>query len=122
MLLYLLAFLVGLEGLALMTGAVFFFAQIFVQQTTSFSGSIVIFIITLFLAVGLLMTAYSTARARGWVRGAILTWQILQVAVATSFFQGVDFWPALGWVLLILSCASTLLLFSRPVIKATTKS
>lgn len=122
MLLLLLAILVGIEGIGLLVGAVFFFSQLFVQQATSLSGSIVIFVITLIIGVGVLCTALGAARSKTWVRGPILTWQILQVAVAISFFQGTDFWPALGWLLLVFSIASTGLLFSRPVINAATKS
>lgn len=122
MLLSLFATLIGIEGAALLAGAVFFFTQIFVKQTTSLSGSIVIFIITLIIGVGVLASAIGAARGKTWVRGPILTWQILQIAVAISFLQGTDFWPLIGWVLLILSLGSTALLFTKAVIEATTKS
>ena len=122
MLLSLLAILIGIEGAALLAGAVFFFTQIFVQQTTSLSGSIVIFIITLIIGVGVLAAALGAAQRKTWVRGPILTWQILQIAVAISFLQGTDFWPLIGLVLLILSVGSTALLFTKAVIEATTKS
>ena len=122
MLLSLLATLIGIEGAALLAGAVFFFTQIFVQQTTSLSGSIVIFIITLIIGVGVLAAALGTVQRKTWVRGPILTWQILQVAVAISFFQGTDFWPLIGWILLILSLGSTALLFTKSVIESTTKN
>ena len=122
MLLLLLAALVGIEGIGLLAGAVFFFSQLFVQQATSLSGSIVIFVITLIIGVGMTAAAFGASRSKTWVRGPILTWQILQVAVAISFFQGEDFWSMLGWLLLALSLASTGLLFSKPVIDATTKS
>lgn len=122
MLLLLLATLVGIEGIGLLVGAVFFFSQLFVQQATSLSGSIVIFVITLIIGLGVTTAALGVARSKTWVRGPILTWQILQIAVAISLFQGTDFWPVIGWLLLALSLASTGLLFSRTVIDATTKS
>ena len=122
MLLSLLATLIGIEGAALLAGAVFFFTQIFVQQTSSLSGSIVIFIITLIIGVGVLAAALGAAQRKTWVRGPILTWQILQIAVSISFFQGTDFWPLIGWILLILSLGSTTLLFSKQVIESTTKN
>lgn len=121
MLLSLLAILIGIEGATLLAGAVFFFTQIFVQQTTSLSGSIVIFIITLIIGLGVLAAALGAAQRKTWVRGPILTWQILQIAVAISFLQGTDFWPLIGLVLLILSVGSTALLFTKAVIEATTK-
>ena len=116
----LLAALVGLEGLGLLAGAGFFLTQIFVQSSTSLSGAIVIFIITLLVALGVLATAIATLRATSWVRGAILTWQILQIAVAISFIQGTDFWAVIGWVLVALSVASTALLLSKPVVASMT--
>lgn len=122
MLLSLLAILIGIESLAVLFGASFFLSQLFVQQATSLSGSVVIFVITLLIGIGLVATAIGTFRAKTWVRGPILTWQILQVAVAISFFQGEEFWPVIGWLLLALSIASVGLLFSRTVLTATTRN
>jgi hypothetical protein len=116
-----LASLVLVEALGLVAGALFFFAQIFVQPATSVVGAIVIFIVTAVIAAGLVATGIFAFTARSWTRGAILTWQILQLAVATSFVQGLAPWPAIGMVLIVLSLTCAALLFVPAVVRATTK-
>lgn len=107
----LLAILVGIEGVGLLAGAVFFFSQLFVQQTASVSGSIVIFLITLVLSAGLLISSFAMLQKLRWPRGGILTWQILQIAVATSFIQGLVAWQFVGWILLGLAILSLVFFF-----------
>lgn len=120
-LLVLLACLVILEAMGLIAGAIFFFSQIFLQPAASVVGAVVIFVITAVIAGGLAITGIFTFTARSWTRGAILTWQILQLAVATSFLQGLEPWPTLGGVLVVLSVTSAGLLFVPSVVKATTR-
>jgi hypothetical protein len=117
----LLASLVLVEALGLVAGALFFFAQIFVQPATSVVGAVVIFIVTAIIAAGLVATGIFAFTARSWTRGAILTWQILQLAVATSFVQGLTPWPAIGVALIVLSLGCAALLFVPAVVRSTTK-
>ena len=53
-------------------------------------------------AVLLALVAVSTLRLRSWVRGAAITWQIMQLAVAWVFLQGdIAVWA--GWALVAVS-------------------
>jgi hypothetical protein len=116
----LLGILLGLESLLVLGGALYFLSRIFLETPENFSGAIVIFAITLLIAIGLIATTIGTFKAHPWTRGAILTWQIMQFVVATSFIQGIEVWQPVGWVLAVIAIATTVLLFSKPVIKAMT--
>lgn len=105
----LLASLVGLESLIVLAGALYFFSQLFVQEVSNAAGAIVIFAITLFIAIGLAIVSIGTIRDQGWTRGAIITWQILQFAAATSFIPGISSWQPVGWFLAVLSILAMVL-------------
>lgn len=110
-LLVLISALVGVEALALIAGALYFLSRIFLETPENLIGAVVIFVITALIAVGVSIAAIAVGRAKQWTRGAIVTWQILQFAVATSFIQGIAVWQPVGWGLALLSVAVVVLLF-----------
>ncbi|AXE54925.1 hypothetical protein [Aurantimicrobium sp. MWH-Uga1] len=105
----LLASLVGLESLFVLAGALYFFSQLFVQEVSNVAGAIVIFAITLLIALGLAIASIGTFREQAWTKGAIVTWQILQFAAATSFIPGISEWQSVGWTLATLSILTIVL-------------
>jgi hypothetical protein len=117
----LLGVLVSLEAGAVFAGALYFLSRIFLETPENLSGAIVIFAITLLIASGLVATAVGTFKAHPWTRGAIITWQIMQFVVATSFIQGIQVWQPVGWLLIVFAVGTAVLLFSRPVISAMTE-
>lgn len=116
----LLGVLVSIEALMVTAGALYFLSRIFMETPENLSGAIVIFAITLVIAIGLVATAIGTFRTQSWTRGAIVTWQILQFAVATSFIPGIQAWQPVGWLLIVFAVGTAVLLFTRPVITAMT--
>ena len=111
----LLGVLVSIEALLVTAGAVYFLSRIFLETPENLSGAIVIFAITLIIAIGLVVVGISIFRELTWTRGAIVTWQILQFAVATSFVQGFSLWQYLGWTLIFLSVAGFVLVLSEKI-------
>lgn len=99
----LLGVLVSIEALLVTAGAVYFLSRIFLETPENISGAFVIVAITLIIAAGLIATSIGTFKAKPWTRGAIVTWQIMQFVVATSFIQGIQAWQPLGWILIALS-------------------
>lgn len=99
----LLGVLVSIEALMVTAGAFYFLSRIFLETPENLSGAMVIFAITLVIVFGLVATAIATFRAQSWSRGAIVTWQIMQFAVATSFIQGITEWQPVGWLLIALT-------------------
>ena len=116
----LLGVLVSIEALLVTAGALYFLSRIFMETPENLSGAFVIFAITLIIAAGLIATAIGTFKAKPWTRGAIVTWQIMQFVVATSFIQGIQVWQPVGWLLIALAVGTAVLLFTRPVISAMT--
>ena len=116
----LLGVLVSIEALLVTAGAVYFLSRIFLETPENLSGAFVIFAITLIIAAGLIATAIGTFKAKPWTRGAIVTWQIMQFVVATSFIQGIQTWQPVGWLLIVIAVGTAVLLFTRPVISAMT--
>ena len=116
----LLGVLVSIEALLVAAGALYFLSRIFLETPENLSGAYVIFAITLIIAAGLIATAIGTFKAKPWTRGAIVTWQIMQFVVATSFIQGIQAWQPVGWLLIAFAVGTAVLLFTRPVISAMT--
>ena len=116
----LLGALVGIESLLVLAGVAYFFSQMFIQEVNNFAGAVVIFAITLFIGLGLVAVAIAAFRRKPWTRGAIITWQILQFAAATSFIQGITEWQAIGWVLIVLAAVTVVLVFVPDVTREMT--
>ena len=115
-----LGVLVSVEALLVTAGAMYFLSRIFLETPENLSGAFVIFSITFIIAAGLIAAAIGTFKAKPWTRGAIVTWQIMQFVVATSFIQGIQAWKPVGWLLIAIAVGTAVLLFTRPVISAMT--
>ena len=111
----LLGVFVSIEALLVTAGAVYFLSRIFLETPENISGAFVIFAITLIIAAGLIATSLGTFKAKPWTRGAIVTWQIMQFVVATSFIQGIQAWQPVGWTLIALSFATCFLVVNQMV-------
>jgi hypothetical protein len=113
-----LAVVLFLESAALAAVTIWFLVEILTTQVNSVGGSI----LTLTLAVGatawIASAAVGALRAQSWVRGAALTWQLCQVAVAVGAFQGIFAQPAVGVAILVPTVAAVVLLFVPPTTEA----
>jgi hypothetical protein len=67
------------------------------------------------------VTGIGVLRGRPWVRGAVVVWQILQMAVAVGSFQGMFARPDIGWLLLAPAIVALGLVFTKPVVEATAR-
>ena len=106
-----LAVVLFLESAALASVTIWFLVEILTTQVNSVGGSI----LTLTLAVGatawIASAGVGALRAQSWVRGAAVTWQLCQVAVAVGAFQGIFAQPAVGVAILVPTVAAVVLLF-----------
>ncbi len=117
-----LASILFLEAAALAATTLWFLSRVFLEKADSLGGAVVILIIVALVTVWVTVTAIYTLRGRPWVRGAIFTWQILQIAVAAGAFQGFYAQPSIGYALLFPAVLAALLLFAPSVLKATTRA
>lgn len=116
--------LVGLlfaEALALAGLTAFLLFEILTEIPDSYAAAIGITILAAIATLWLSIIAINTLRGFAWVRGAIVTMQVLQIAVAIGSFQGLFARTDIGWLLLVPAVAVLALLFSRPVMAATAR-
>ena len=106
----------------MVVATVYLVFELMVATPSSFASAIALTVLTALAAVFLAIVSVNLLRGQAWVRGAIVTWQVLQIAVAVGCFQGLFdpvARPDLGWALLLPAIVVLVLLFTKPVIAAT---
>jgi hypothetical protein len=121
-LLIVLAVLLFAEGVLMCGVAVWLVFELLTTKATSVYGGIAIIVLAALAAVWVLATAVATLRERSWIRGAVITWQVVQIAVAVGCFQGLYADPVLGWALLVPSVVVILLVISPQVTAVTRRA
>ncbi|MEC5150847.1 hypothetical protein [Cryobacterium sp. GrIS_2_6] len=117
--LLLLASLLWAEAALLWAAVVWLVLELLTATPTSLASGVAILIIVLIAAAWVTAIAVNSLRRRGWIRGAAVTWQVVQIAVAVGCFQGLYARPDLGWALLVPSIVVLGLLFTPAVLAAT---
>jgi hypothetical protein len=120
-------FVVGLsvillaECALLAIATIYLVIEILVAVPDSFASAVALTALTALATIWLAIVAVNVLRGRSWTRGATVVWQVLQIAVAVGFFQGLFARPDLGWLLLLPALAAIGLLFTPPVMRATAR-
>jgi hypothetical protein len=118
-LLYTLAALIFLEGAALAAATVYLVVEIFVGDPRSVTTAIAYAVTAAVVAVLVLFVGRATLGGRPWIRGATVCIAVLQLLVAYSILITKE--PTLGWVLAVPAIVLLVLLFTRPVLRATAR-
>lgn len=116
----LLAVILFAESALLAAATGYLVVELLVDVPDSYASALALVVLAAIATVWLVVVTVNLLRGRAWTRGAALVWQVLQVAVAVGCFQGAFARPDLGWPLLLPALAALGLLFSRPVVRATT--
>ena len=116
-----LAVLLFAECALLAAATVYLLIELLVAKPSSFVSALALLVLTAIAAVWLGFIAANVLRGRAWTRGAAVTWQVLQGAVAIGCFQGVFARPEIGWLLLLPALLVLVLLFTPPVVAATSR-
>jgi hypothetical protein len=114
-----LAVILAAEALLATGVTIWLIVELLTTTPDSFASAVVILLLAAALSCALWAMAIGLLRRQPWVRGAALTWQLLQIAVAIGCFQGVFAVPSLGWALLVPAGVAILLVMSPPVVEAT---
>ena len=114
-----LAVMLFVEAGILVAVAGFLFFELVTEVPASYASAVAILGLVMLAAVWLAIVAVNTLRAKPWVRGAALTWQVLQLAIAIGSFQGLFARDDIGWFLLVPALIVLVLLFTRSVMTAT---
>ncbi|TAL40760.1 MAG: hypothetical protein EPN91_12405 [Salinibacterium sp.] len=116
-----LSALIFLESALLAAATIYLGIEMSASTPKSFASAIALAVLTAIAAVWLVFIGLGVLRQRPWVRGAIVTWQILQLAVGLGCFQGAVARPDVGLLLVIPAVAALVLLFTPPVVAATAR-
>lgn len=98
---------------------IYLVVEIVATRPASYASGLALIVLSLIATTWLGFIAANILRGRAWVRGGTLVWQVLQIAVAVGCFQGAFAQPQIGWVLLVPALVAIGLLFTPPVIEAT---
>ena len=107
------------EALLLWATLVWLVFELITAIPTSPASAVAILVLVLIGALWVSAIAFNTLRRRSWIRGAALTWQLVQIAIAIGCFQGLYARAEVGWALLAPSIVVISLLFTPPVVAAT---
>jgi hypothetical protein len=116
-----LSALIFLESALLAAATVYLGIELSVSTPKSYASAIALAVLTAIAALWLVFIGLGVLRQRPWVRGAIMTWQILQLAVGLGCFQGAVSRPDVGLLLCVPAIAALVLLFTKPVMAATAR-
>ena len=121
-LLILLAVLLFAECALLVAATVYLVVELLIATPASLASALFLTVLTGIAAAWLGVIAVNTLRASPWIRGAAITWLVLQIAVAIGCFQGLFAQPTIGWALLVPALAVLVLVFTPPVVQATKRT
>lgn len=119
-LLWVLSGLLTIEFLGVAVLAVSLLVETVTAQTATFGAGVALTIVALLAAAWLGAIVVGTVTGRAWIRAAAIVWQVIQVAVGVGALQGQVAQPVWGWPLIALAALVFLLLFTKPVVTATT--
>ena len=111
--------LVALEALALWALTAWWVLELLIDTPNSMGGALALLALTAVAAVWLSAITVGTLRGRPWIRGAAVTWQLVQIMIAVGCFQGIYARPDVGWALLAPSILVLVLVFTPKVVAAT---
>jgi hypothetical protein len=107
------------EGAMMIVVFAWLLVELITTKPTSTASAIAILVLAGIGVNWVLIAAVGSLRSKSWMRGAAVSWQLVQGAVAIGCFQGLYAQPALGWALLIPAIAGILLVISPSVTRAT---
>jgi hypothetical protein len=111
--------LLSLEALALWAFSAWWVLEMLIATPNSAGASLALLALTVVAAVWVSAITVGTLGRRPWIRGAAVTWQLVQVMIAIGTFQGIDARPDVGWALLLPSIIVLILVFNPRVVAAT---
>ena len=108
-----------LEAAALAAATIYFIVELLVDRASSLGSAIAITAVLALGAVWVGFIAVGVLRGQAWTRAATVVVQVLVVAIAIGSLQGTDPRPVLAVGMLVPAVLALVLLFSKPVLAAT---
>jgi hypothetical protein len=116
---WLLVALLAAEAALLAVATAYLLVEILTARPDSYAAAAAILLLTLIAAVWLGAIVVGTLRGRGWIRGAAVVWQVLQIAVGVGSLQGTFANAAVGLWLIVPAVVVVVLLLVPSVVAVT---
>ncbi|WP_233201846.1 hypothetical protein [Cryobacterium sp. Y11] len=113
--------LLALEAIALWALSAWWVLELLVETPSSMGGALALLALAVIAAVWVSAITVGTLRGRPWIRGAAVTWQLVQIMIAIGCFQGIYARPDVGWALLLPSIVVLVLVFTPRVVSTTSR-
>ncbi len=113
--------LLFIECLLVAGAAAYLLVELLIDTPTSLPSAIFILGLTLLAAVVVGLVTVRMFAGEPWTRGAAVVWQVLQASVGVGSLQGMYARPEVGWPLIGLALVVLVLLFTKPVLDATSR-
>jgi len=115
------AVIIFAEAALLAAATVYLIMGLLVARADSVPSAVALTILTLVATIWVALIGAHTLRGRPWIRGGAITWQVLQALVGVSEMQGATGNVLIGLLLIIPAVVVVVLLFTKPVVEATTR-
>ena len=107
------------EFLLVVGVSAFLLIELLTVRPDSYPSAVALLVLSLVAAAWLGAVVLGALRGRAWIRGAAVTWQVLQVAVGVGSLRGQFAEPAIGWALIVPAVLVVGLLLTPRVVAAT---
>lgn len=111
----LLSLILAVEALVMVGAVVVLLVDLMTQRPASISSAVALTVLVGLGAAWVVALFFASLRAKVWVRGGALIWQLIQFAIAVGTFQGETAQPLIGVLILIPTIAGILILLSKPI-------
>ncbi|NIJ04120.1 hypothetical protein [Frigoribacterium faeni] len=116
---WLLVLLLAAEATLLAVATAYLLVEILTVRPDSYASAAAILVLTLIATVWLGAIVVGALRGRGWIRGAAIVWQVLQIAVGVGSLQGTFANPSVGLWLIVPAVLVVVLLLVPSVVAVT---
>lgn len=116
-----LVVLLFVESLMVFGAAAYLLIELLIDTPASYPSAIAILVLTVAAAAWITVIAVKVLAGQQWTRAATIVWQVLQASIGLGSLQGMGATPEVGWPLIILAAVVAVLLFTKPVLAATTQ-
>ncbi|GAB2983076.1 hypothetical protein [Frigoribacterium salinisoli] len=107
------------EFLLVVGVSAFLLIELLTVRPDSYPSAVALLVLSLVAAAWLGAVVLGALRGRAWIRGAAVTWQVLQIAVGVGSLRGQFAEPAIGWALVVPAVLVVGLLLTPRVVAAT---
>lgn len=95
--------------------------EVLTAPAASLASGVALAVLAFIAAAWLGAIVVGALRGQAWMRGAAIVWQVLQFAIGAASIGGQFGQPWIGWPLVAVALVVFVLLFTKPVVEATSQ-